>query len=122
MICPPPTQSPTELLAQYFHNYRDFLNLRAHLENSSNNLNDPKDWDKFINGCTHSQALINIACEDRRSSDPTVQQQFKQCSIINTLYSYLCDLNLVDGPVPKSSSSQYHAHDSDDNYADNKIP
>ena len=53
------------------------MNLRAHLKDNSNILNDTKKLDKSIVGRTYSQALINIACEYCRSVDPIAQQQFK---------------------------------------------
>ena len=68
----PPTQSPTELLAQYYNSYIDSMNLWAYFEDNASNLNDNTELDKFIDGCTHFQALINIAREDRCSTDPIV--------------------------------------------------
>ena len=54
IVCAPPIQSPTKSLTRYFHSYRVFMNLRAHLKVISNNLNDSKELDKIIDGYTHS--------------------------------------------------------------------
>lgn len=89
--------------------------MRVYLENNSNNLNDATKLDKFLDECTRFLKLFTVACKDQHCTDPIMTQQFLQVSlIINTLCAYIHKLSLIEGPVPKYSSSCHHAANDDD--------
>ena len=74
--------------------------------------------DNFIEGCVHSERLFAVAREDRQSTDPIMQQRFLQGSIVNTLTSYLRELNLPDGPSQSIHPSSRYSPDSDSDSED----
>ena len=94
----PPVQLLSQNLGQYFINYFDYMTMRGYLQNNSINLNDTDKLDQFIGGCIHSMKLFHISCDDRKSLDPVMLQQFLQGTLTNTLTVYLRKLGLPDGP------------------------
>ena len=46
----PLSQLPTQTLAQYFHNYLNFLLMRVYLENNFSNFNDTTELDNVLAG------------------------------------------------------------------------
>ena len=82
-----PTQSPADSLESYLDNYLDWLQLRAYLENNPNNLNHPSELDNFLHGLQHGLEYLRLTHEERRSSDPIVQQKYSQGQIVGTLAS-----------------------------------
>lgn len=97
--------------------------MRAFYESNSSNLNNTTKLDKFLDCCTHSQQLFTIACNDQHYTNPVIQQQFFQSSLINTLYAYLHKLGLDNGPVSNRPSACHNDDDNDyDNDYDDSLP
>lgn len=92
MICSPPKQLTTQILAQYFTDYVDYVDMRAYLQDNSPNLNDKIELDQYIGRCTHALKLFNISRDNQKSTDNIILQQFLQGSLTNTLCAYLRDL------------------------------
>ena len=88
--------------------------MRGFLQNNFTNLNDTNELDQFIGGCIHSIKLFHISCDDRKSLDPVMLQQFLQGTLINTLTVYLCELELPNGPSLSSYCCATANDDSDD--------
>ena len=65
---------PTQLkvvdpLSKYFHRYKDYLELKAYLNNYSATLNDPDELDTFMVGSNHYFELSRWSHEEKHSKD-----------------------------------------------------
>ena len=80
-----PTQLSSDSLESYLDKYLDWLQLRAYLENNPSNLNRPSELDNLLHGLQHGLEYLCLTSEERRSSDPIVQQKYSQGQIVGTL-------------------------------------
>ena len=60
LIVDRPRQRPRETIHQYFDRYDDFANLRAILENISQNLCHPIELDSIVLGLLYSDQYVRI--------------------------------------------------------------
>ena len=72
---------PTKLkvrdpLSKYFHRYKDYLELRAYLNNDSSNINDPDEFDTFMIGADHCFNFRILSHEDRHSRDKKKRHKY----------------------------------------------
>ena len=105
MIRNRPKQRPSETIAAYHHRYKDYLYLRAFIENIGTNLGAKRELDNFLLGATHYDRLIVAVRNERLSIDPAVAIKYRNSNIVRTITFWLNHLHLEDGSPPSPSAT-----------------
>jgi hypothetical protein len=82
-----------------YHDYVDYLCLRAFISNSPTTLSTPSELDSFIQGCHYSEFLSRVSRDERLQA--SLSHKFTSGQILTTLEQYLL---LPDSPLVLSKN------------------
>jgi hypothetical protein len=96
-----PKQLPGMSLLTYFNRYKDFIQLRAYIQDIDASLDDPDEVNIFIQGAQYATYLNRVTREERKQT--TMQYKYEESNLVETLQALLLE---PDSPAMLESLSR----------------
>ena len=111
LIAAPTTQLKVgDLISKYFHRYKDYLELRAYLNNDSTTLYDTHELDTFMLESNHCFESRKQSHEELHYKDNKKKNKYPQGQILPTLttFEYKIQKESISRSVTTTINFSYH--------------